>query len=148
MPDGAGGWAPLVLGTLPGGTFSRVYDLGETVGNTVIAAGISNVAADADYHAVRWTLVRDASGEWQVTSVDLSASAATSAAYGVAPNGDVVGQRSSGLAEAVRWFSAGGMEVLPGLSGGTSSRANAVNGSGWIVGNSGGHAVLWRPQQQ
>jgi uncharacterized membrane protein len=50
---------------------------------------------------------------------------------------------SDGKQRACRWDKTNGATTLPLLPNADFSEANAINDSGWIVGKSGNHAVLW-----
>lgn len=62
---------------------------------------------------------------------------------GINNNGQVVGT-ASGPGSAVLRQANGGLVQLEGLTGAHNSSALAINGSGWMVGNSGDFAVLWK----
>ena len=70
----------------------------------------------------------------------------TSCALGISNTGQVAGYAAlaDGSIHASLWQ--GGTVTDLGTLGGTGdSRACGINSSGWIVGNSNGHAVLWQP---
>jgi probable HAF family extracellular repeat protein len=73
---------------------------------------------------------------------------AASIAYDINASGTVVGQSTDDDRRTVAftWARETGMRSLGRLSAGHSySTANAINDAGWVVGVSGGHAVLWKP---
>ncbi len=84
-------------------------------------------------------------GEVGVSPIELGVlpSGTDSHAYGASDAGDIVG--SSALPDgehAFRWL-AGSMVDLSTLPGASDSTANAVNLYGFVVGRSGGKAVIW-----
>lgn len=73
---------------------------------------------------------------------------AASIAHDINASGTVVGESTDDdfRTSAFIWSPETGMRSLGRLSLGHSySRANAINDAGWVVGESGGHAALWKP---
>jgi probable HAF family extracellular repeat protein len=125
------------LGTL-GGTLSR----GRGINPAGTIVGSATITGDAYYHAFRWE---------NGVMIDLGTLPGhnTSDAFGISPNGDIVGrsERVSGDSRAVLWQQ--GAIVDLGTLGGATSIAYAINPSGVIVGSSqttegAEHAFVWR----
>lgn len=132
------------LGTL-GGTFSEandINDLGQVVGKSVTAAGASR--------GFFW----DSSTGMIDLGVLGGNSAASTAAFALNNNGQVVGQSGTlGDYHAFVWTSATGMAAIGELPGDRWSIANDINDAGQIVGVSEfvgngyntSHPFLWTP---
>jgi probable HAF family extracellular repeat protein len=120
------------LGALPGGARSEAYG----VSSSGLIVGASHQGPDSSGHPVVWD-----HGDVRL----LGGPSALGEARGVSPNGVAVGWSYD---HAVLWKNGVAID-LPGLSGGKSTWANAINPTGEIVGLSGtsagtGHAVLWK----
>jgi hypothetical protein len=105
--------------------------------------------------AVRWTLVADGIGGWQVESLEVLATSGTEVkVWPIAVNraGDIVGLTADYVENGTpfKWPNGGGLEPLPVPSGGNKGRGVDINDNGWIVGavwdNATGcdRAAIWR----
>jgi probable HAF family extracellular repeat protein len=111
-----------------------------------MATGINErgqIVGSSEGHAVRW---QDGAVTDLGTLADASIYQVSSAALGINQRGQIVGYSytaDSPEPHAALWDS-GVVTDLGPLAGATYTIANAINGRGQIVGQSGSHAVLWQ----
>lgn len=160
-----GAWVALRLGIPSPNTWGVANDISEPdVAGRVRVTGYADQGqvgqrVTSAPRAVRWTLQADASGAWQVVSIEVLPSSTTGkypGAWGVAVNnaGDAVGIADGGIMDGApaKWPAGGGRQSLPVLGNGGKGRAVAINSQGWIVGavwdnvNNCDRAAIWRQQ--
>ena len=139
--------------------FAQTYTVSPvgTLGGAVSVANAINVqgnivGASATVQGPSHAFVSDGIGLTDLGTL-ISGSTATSSANGISATGEVVGistATTAGDSHGFVWTSAGGMQDLSTLPGGTSGSAMSVNSAGQIVGYgttgvaSATHAVLWQ----
>jgi hypothetical protein len=158
-----GTWVALPLGVPGSDNWGDANDISEpdAVGRVRVTGytdyGVPGERVRTAPHAVRWTLGTDASGAWQVISIEALPSPTTRSypgAWGVALNsaGDAVGIANGYIMEGspAKWPVGGGYDPLPVLAGSSFGRAVSINSQGWVVGavwdkaNQCDRAAIWR----